>query len=487
MKLTLIVPNYRLANDAEHMYYAYAPYNLCILAAMVEDICKVEILDAYVNNFSESDLISAIEKSVPDVVGITVLMDQMATTGHKVAEITKEINPIIITIMGGVYATMNPMTAVKDANLDYICVGEGEYVLKDLMKFFKNRTKPFPTKGVVYKENGEIINSGRSDFIDDLDALPMPAYHLIEFTKYSNQVSRRNSVDSPRTLPYARLYTSRGCPFDCTFCQVGSISGKKFRYQSVENVIREIKLLKETYGIKSFIVSDDNFFLNRTRVVNILKAMIEQNLVMPWLSEDTGIMHMDKELLELMYKSGCEYIGCAIETGNDRVMNDIIKGKRFTKEHALEMVSIAKDLGLYVAANFIIGFPTETWDEIRETIQFAESLKADYIRIFNLVPLKNTKLWDICIRENSFRDGYDHFNMNASWNRGLVKSSEYSSNDLTILRTFEWDRINFSSPEKRKKTAKRLEISEDELNRIRQSTRENMYASVIHMRDSPLN
>ena len=140
MKLTLIVPNYRLANDAEHMYYAYAPYNLCILAAMVEDICKVEILDAYVNNFSESDLISAIEKSVPDVVGITVLMDQMATTGHKVAEITKEINPIIITIMGGVYATMNPMTAVKDANLDYICVGEGEYVLKDLMKFFKNRT-----------------------------------------------------------------------------------------------------------------------------------------------------------------------------------------------------------------------------------------------------------------------------------------------------------------------------------------------------------
>jgi anaerobic magnesium-protoporphyrin IX monomethyl ester cyclase len=477
LKLTLVVPNYRLAKDAEHMYYAYAPYNLCILAAMVEDLCDVEIIDAYVDNLTETDLADILRESSSDIIGITVIMDQMANTGHKVAKIAKQINPDIQTIMGGVYAIMNPMTAIRDDNVDYVCLGEGEYVLKDLIRYFKKETISFPEKGLVYKEKGKIVNTGRCDFINDLDALPMPAYHLIEFDKYSYKVSRRNSVDSPRIFPYARLYTSRGCPFNCTFCQVGSISGKKFRSQSVEKVIAEIKLLKETYGINSFIVSDDNFFLNRKRVESILNAMIEQNLVMPWLSEDTGVMHMDSELLELMKKSGCEYIGCAIETGNDRVMNDIINGKRFTKEHAIKMVSIAKELGLFVAANFIIGFPTETWDEIRETIQFAESLNADYTRIFNLVPLKNTELWDMCEKEDCFKEGYDHFNMTSSWNSGLVSSKEYSPNDLTILRTFEWDRINFKCSKKRKKTAERLEMTAEELKEMRKKTRDNMYTS----------
>jgi len=478
MKLTLIVPNYRLTNDAEHMYHAYAPYNLCVLAAMVEDICEVQIIDAYVNNMSNPDLESAIRKSSPDIAGITVLMDQMAQTGHEVAKIVKKISPNILTILGGVYATMNPLIAVEDDNLDYICVGEGEYVLRDLIKFFNKEVPTLPEKGLVYKENGKIINKGRSAFIEDLNAIPLPAYHLIDFDKYSNKVSRRNAVDSPRTFPYARLHTSRGCPLGCSFCQVGLISGKKFRYRNSEKVIVEIRLLKDRYGIKSFIVSESNFLFNRKRVEEILNAIIEQDLVMPWLSEDTGVMHMDKDLLKLMRKSGCEYVGCAIETGNDRIMNEIIQGKRFSKEHALEVVSFAKELGMYVAANFIIGFPTETWDEIRETLQFAELLNADYTRIFNLVPLKNTKLWELCEKEGCFREGYDHFNMTASWNSSSVRSNEYSSNDLTILRTFEWDRINFSVAEKRRKTANRLQMTDEDLHRMRKETRLNMYTSI---------
>ncbi|MBF0558798.1 MAG: B12-binding domain-containing radical SAM protein [Nitrospirae bacterium] len=478
MKLTLIVPNYRLAKDAEHMYYAYAPYNLCVLAARVEDICEVEIIDAYVDDMSRPDLEAAIRKSAPDVAGITVLMDQMAHSGHDVAGIVKKISPNILTILGGVYATMNPMTAVEDDNFDYICVGEGEYVLRDLIKFLKKEAPSLPEKGLVYKENGKIVDKGRSAFIEDLNAIPLPAYHLIDFDKYSKEVSRRNSVDCPRTFPYARLHTSRGCPFGCSFCQVGAISGKTFRYRSVEKVIEEIKLLKDRYGIKSFIVSESNFLFNRKRVEGILNAMIEQDLVMPWLSEDTGVMHMDKDLLKLMRKSGCEYMGCAIETGNDRVMNEIIQGKRFSKEHAIEVVSFAKELGMYVAANFIIGFPTETWDEIRETLRFAELLNADYTRIFNLVPLKNTKLWDICEKDGFFKEGYDHFNMTASWNASSVRSNEYSPNDLTVLRVFEWDRINFGVAEKRIKTAKRLEMTEEDLKLMRKKTRDNLYASI---------
>jgi len=477
MKILLVVPNYQLANDANHMYYAYAPYNLCILAAMIEDVCDVKIIDAYANNYSEDELESIIIQEGPDVVGITTLMDQMGKIGHNVAKIVKNINSKIYVIFGGVYVTMNSIVAIKDENIDCLVIGEGEYTLLDLIQYLKGERSNLPDKGIMYRdaESNRIINNGRSEFIKDLDALPLPAYHLIDFHKYSQEVTRGNSVDSPRTFPYARLYTSRGCPYDCTFCQVGSISGKKFRYQSMEKVIEEIRLLKDKYGVKSFIISDDNFFLHKRRVVDILNAMIDNDLAMPWLSEDTGVMHLDKELLDLLKKSGCEYIGCAIETGNDRVMSEIIKGKRFSKEHSMEMVEYAKNIGLFVAANFIIGFPTETWDEIRETLEFANDLDADYTRIFNLVPLKNTPLWEMCEKEDSFRDGYDHFNLKSSWNGGLIKSRDYSPNDLLVLRTFEWDRINFSKQEKRSKIAKRLGMTKDELYSMRKETRDNVY------------
>ena len=324
MKTLLIVPNYRLAEDANHMYYTYAPYNLCILAATIEKICETKIIDAYNDNLTHEELKNIIIKENPDVVGITTLMDQMKRHGHAVAKIIKDINKDIKVLYGGVYVTMNPNVAIKDENVDYFFLGEGEHTLPHMIKYFKGEVKDLPTKGIMYvdRESGKIINLGKAEYIQDLDSLPPPAYHLIDFEKYSTKVTRRNSVDSPRLFPYARLYTSRGCPFDCSFCQVGEISGRKFRFQSVKKVIEEMKILKEDYGVKSFIISDDNFFMHKKRVKEILNAMIENDLAMPWLSEDTGVMHLDKELLDLCKKSGCEYIGCAIETGNERIMKD---------------------------------------------------------------------------------------------------------------------------------------------------------------------
>lgn len=477
MKVLLIVPNYRLAKDAEHMYYSYAPYNLCLLGAMIENICEVKIIDAYVNNYTHEELKEILIKEKPNVVGLTTLMDQMKKHGHAIAKIVKEYDSKIKVLYGGVYVTMNPDVAIQDDNVDYFFLGEGEHTLPGLIKYLKGETKDLPKKGIMYKDKktGKIINLGKAEYIKDLDSLPPPAYHLVDFTKYSTKVTRRNSVDSPRNFPYARLYTSRGCPYDCSFCQVGEISGRKFRFQSVKKVLEEMKILKEKFGVKSFIISDDNFFMHRRRVVELLNGMIENDLVMPWLSEDTGVMHLDKELLDLCKKSGCEYIGCAIETGNDRIMKDIIKGKKFTKPHVMEMVRYAQSIGLFVAANFIIGFPTETWDEITETLHFADKLSADYTRIFNLIPLKNTPLWEMCEKEDAFRDGYDHFNMSHSWNGGMIKAPAYTSNDLMVLRTFEWDRINFAQDKKRKKIAKRLEMSDEELLSMRKQTRDNMY------------
>ena len=185
----------------------------------------IKIVDAYVDDLNILQVKKIIEEYKPDVMGTTVLMDQLCDAGHMVTKITKEVNPNTITVLGGVYATMNPNRAVADENLDYVVVGEGEYVFPAMMKYFQGKEKELPPKGIMFKKDGKIIFNGRSDFVTEMDSLPIPAWDLIDFPAYSDHVAREFSPDSPRDLPYVRLYTSKSCPFTCSFCQVPKIAG----------------------------------------------------------------------------------------------------------------------------------------------------------------------------------------------------------------------------------------------------------------------
>ena len=338
-------------------------------------------------------------------------------------------------------------------------------MLKELIGFLQQKN-PRPEKGICFRENGKIVNKGHSDFISNLDDLPLPAYHLIDYSKYANSAFRK-SVDSPRIFPYARIITSRGCPCGCIFCQVEGITGKKFRYRSAENVLAEIEWLKKEYNIKSLIFDDDNLFLNKKRIKNILQGMIDKNLVMPWLPIATAIFALDEQLIKLMKASGCEYIDVAIESGCERVLKNIIK-KPLDLKHAKNMVRAAKREGIYVTANFIIGFPTETWDEIRQTIKFAEDIDVDYVKLFSAIPLRNTKLWDLCEKEGIFKKGFRE--SDVRWSTGQIETDEFKANDLSILRAYEWERINFTDVKKRLRTAEVMGLTEEELLKIRRKT-----------------
>ena len=168
-------------------------------------------------------------------------------------------------------------------------------------------------------------------------------------------------------------------------------------------------------------------------------------------------MHLTKEKIDWLADSGCNYMGFAVETGVERISKDLIAGKPLKKQHSIEMMEYAKSKGIFCSANFIIGFPTETWDEIRETIAFAEKLNADYTRIHILVPLKGTKMFEMVENEGLLNERYDHFNQKATWKAGTIESRNYTSNDLTILKAMEWDRLNFTDPKKEKKFANGLE------------------------------
>ena len=250
IRIALVVPNFRWSDWDKNTLWHYIPYNLCLLASMVEDIAEVTIIDAYKENLPISVFHDKLKKLKPDIVGITVLFDQYAKSGHYAAQVAKQLGAK--TMMGGVYATTNPDKVIEDQNIDYVVVGEGEYIFRNL---------------VLRLAYGEDIP--KSTFVGnricELDKLPHPAYHLLDMDKYTNSAERK-SVDTPQPFPYARIMTSRGCPYGCSFCQVKTIMGSEFRPRSVENVLNEIEWLKNTYGIKSLIFDDDNLLYDREKI-----------------------------------------------------------------------------------------------------------------------------------------------------------------------------------------------------------------------------
>tara|TARA_Y100000590_G_C15709347_1_gene1009766 strand:- start:651 stop:2288 length:1638 start_codon:yes stop_codon:yes gene_type:complete len=472
-KVLFVVPNYRWIDEDLNALWDMIPWNLCQIAAVIEDICsEVKIIDAYKNNLSQEELAKQIKDYQPNITGITVLLDQYGKSANIVSKIVKSFSKNIITVLGGVYAMSNPKRAMEDKNLDYVVQGEGEYVFRQIVGFYSGACE-LPDRGISFRPNGgtKIENRGHAEFIKDLDSLPKPAYHLIDFLGYAQNFGDRKSTDAPEAYPYARIVTSRGCPEKCSFCQVPSLQGSYFRARSPDHICDEIEWLKKKYGIKAILFDDDNLHTNKKRAKALFKRMIERDLAMPWTSIATAVFRLDEETIDLMVKSGCRYMDIAIEAGTERVTRNIVL-KPLNYKHAKKMVAYARKKGIFVAANFIIGFPTETWEEIRATLNYAEEINVDYVKIFIAIPLRNTEMYDLAKKTNSLI--MDPLDAETMWTvGGVIKSEHWSEDDLTILRAYEWDRINFSDPKKKKKIADRMGITIEELNKIRRRTIDN--------------
>lgn len=471
-RIVLVQPNLKWMDWNFKTYWDIHPMNLCLLAAVTRKECEVSVLDANLEDYTPEQFKAELSRRKPDLVGLTLLTNEYWQVVHEAAKYVKELDPNIRVALGGVYATVSYKEIHKDRNFDYICIGEGEYVFPELLRHL-NGAGPFPAKGILGRREGEVsdpVALERAPFIQNLDEIPYPAWDLVDYRRYTSRVGKV-TVDHPYHYPYSRLMTSRGCPIGCTFCEVEFISGGPFRHRSPANVLDELEWLKREYGIRSFMLDDDNFFINRTRVKAILNGMIERKLGLEWKAIAVAVFHMNEEVIDLMHAAGCRSVNLAIESGNPRVLKEIIR-KPVDLEKTRRVCRRIKDVGMDLIANFIIGFPTETWDEIRQTFRFAEELPIDYRKFFIATPLEGTPL-DEMVRENNARVGYSDTSGQMSdmnWSTSRILSDEWSVDDITILRAYEWDRINFGTLAKREKVASMMQVTLDELDRIRRDT-----------------
>ncbi|MBF0354367.1 MAG: B12-binding domain-containing radical SAM protein [Alphaproteobacteria bacterium] len=470
-KLLLVIPNQRWLKDDIVTTWNINPRFLCVMGAVVKDLVDVEILDCQRYALTVENFAQELHKRRPDFVGISILTSEYQEVLDEAARISKRELPDVPVIAGGVHVTMEYERVIANLDIDYACRGEGDLVLRDLLLYLLGKG-PEPVTGWVYRKKG-LVFTGPHSIVEDLTALPFPDYSLVDYSDYVISQQRQGSNRVPE-LPGTTLNIARGCPCPCTFCQVASISGKKIRSRSAQQIVEEIEYLRDTYGVRSIAFYDDNFFLSKKIAKETLALMSQRKVGLKWSAAGFAVFALDDEYLELIADSGCTSLNIAIESGNERVLRDLIKKPIKDLKTLPDVIAKIRQKGIDVIANFIIGYPGERWDEIMDTIRYAESCGAHYVKFFVAVPLKGTVMYDMAVEMDAL--AFPSQDLKVDWRHAQLKSDEWSERDVSALRVYEWDRINFS-PERIEDSARIWGMTIDEVNLMRQQTRNALYDS----------
>jgi len=354
MKILLVCPPYN--------FQGYTPTGLACLAGVAEQTKhEVQICDLNVERLPSSDF------DLYGITGLSLWRKSIIQTAHLIKQRSK--NPIIV---GGAWATLQPKDAVLTPSIDYACIREGEWVFEEFLEKYPHVEN---IRGIATKNN---LNEPAS-YIRDLDGLPFPAWHLINFQKYE-----RVSID-----------TSRGCPFHCIFCAVHQFEGKRWRFRSVESILEEIQLLVHKFKVKHITFGDSNLTFEMERFEQICDEIINRKIKTEFdVVQGVRADKLNARLLEKMKKAGFTEIIIAPESGSQRVLDEVID-KRLDLATVVPVVEKCKELDLRCGAFFVIGFPWETLDEIGQTIAFADKLRMLGCSCYvgNALPLVGTRLY----------------------------------------------------------------------------------------------
>ncbi len=353
---------------------------------------QIEVLDAQVEGIGHSKLEGIIKEKAPDVVGITAttftLIDAVET-----ARIVKRVSEEIKVVLGGIHSHIYPEETINLPEIDYVILGEGEIPFSNLIKNLNNLPALRKMKGIVFKENGRIVNNGPEELIADLDILPLPARDLTPYKKYSSLLARRS--------PITTMITSRGCSYRCTYCARPQF-GKRFRARSAENVVDEMEECMGM-GIREFLIYDDTFTIDRERVLNICNEILNRRLDIGW-DIRARVDNVDGEMLKKLREAGCERIHYGVEAGTDKILKALKKG--ITIEQAKKAFRLTKKAGISTLAYFMIGSPRETKEDILETIKLAKELNPDFAHITVTTPFPATELYSQALRAGVIPSDY---------------------------------------------------------------------------------
>ncbi len=402
MRLLLINPSfteiYGNFAPAAKVGVLWPPLGLAYLASNIKGH-KVKILDLEINPGLEGTL----KKFKPDAVGVT-FTTPLYNQAMNLFKRLKKINPDIWTLAGGPHPTTLPDSVVSNEYVDTVLVGEGEIAINN---FLEN-----PTKGILERE----------PLIEDIDKIKFPSRGLLENEKYLWSVPKKGII------PMTSFMTSRGCPFMCTFCSQHVIFGRKMRYRSINNVIEEMKIIKEKFKITHLSMLDDTLWLDKKRTYELCDAMVKEKLDLTFEGY-TRVNVITKELLMKLKKAGLNRLSFGVESGNQNILNAATKG--ITLKQIRNAYNIADKVGIETRMSIIFGLPYETEETIKKTIKFMKSLKCDQAYVNIGTPFPGTEYYDQASRGYGGLKLLTHdWSEYRRWGNAVIKVNELTPEDL---------------------------------------------------------
>lgn len=432
----------------------YPPLSLLCMAALLEKHpeYEVRVLDANGLNLSLNETNAEMLKFSPDMAvsrcafdaqkqdlkvldaakalcAVTVLRSKIISEAPEIRDdilknsnvdvfINSEPDAVIEALAAAVYANKE---ALKKKPQPKACVRDPDCLVTDDYSYLK------AVPGISYYYDGVTVTTGPADEIEDLDALPFPAYHFLPDLK-----PYHTGVLPP---PFALVATTRGCPFACTFCAFGR---SKCRERGIESVINELKGLKEKYGIRSFLFFDDTISIKEGRVEELAKRMIEEGLSSLEWACCTRANLVNYEMLKLMKKAGMKEIAIGIETGSEAILKNVKKGVPL--DSIRQAAKWCKELGIMFYGLAIIGLPGETKETVKETVKFIKEIDPFYTQFCFATPFPNTEMFGYYEKKNLLltRDWEKYFPLS---DEPVVRTEALSAEELKKMRQWAYMQV----------------------------------------------
>ena len=380
----------------------YFPLGLGYISSHVKKFgFTVRFFDPNVQNISPEQIAQEVKRTKPLLVGISLMTPQFPTAKN-ICDVIKKSVPDANIILGGVHPSVLPRKTLEDIpSADFVCMGEGEETTLELLDTLSKKKQSFDQiKGIAWRQDNHIVLNKLRPLIANLDELSFPDRTLIDQSLYRPQSFLSFSNKS------GTIYTSRGCPGKCVFCCSGHSLRARVRERSIRNIMAEIDLLRDEYGIEYLLIKDDSFPIKKRRVIEFCDALKTRHPGLKWHCMGR-VDRADYQTLSRMKKAGLNDILLGIESGDDKILRKT--GKKITTEQAKNTVEICDRLNIRTYGSFIFGLPGDTKRTIEKTIEFACSLPLTIASFNIMTPYPGTRAFDDFYDQSFISDEYGNF------------------------------------------------------------------------------
>ncbi|MBN1822899.1 MAG: radical SAM protein [Endomicrobiales bacterium] len=351
----------------------------------------VKIIDAPTLRLGHDDVQKKIAEEKPDIVGVYFNTEYLIDS-LKIAAAAKKADPNVKVVAGGPHVIVYPKLTIEKPDVDYCVYGEGEIAFKKLADALAGSGDAESIEGVITKKNKD--GAHKLQKIEDLDSLPFPDRALLNVKEYGSFITY--------ATPVTTMMTSRGCAFNCYYCN-NIERAQKVRMRSADNVVAEMEEIAKL-GVKDIIFFDENFTFDIKRVDEICDRLIGKKLGVRWHCRSRADMKLDAPILAKMKKAGCRMVQFGIETGVQRLQGVI--NKKLDLQKVKETVKMVKKAGILVYGNFMLGHPSETREEMLKTVDFALELGLDYAPFSNFHPLPESVFYLNALKNGAIKEDY---------------------------------------------------------------------------------